>query len=287
MVDIARVPAVRLSPLVRRLVAPNPSLMTGPGTNTYLVGAGEVTVIDPGPDDEVHLGAVLDALERGPAGPERIAAILLTHGHPDHAPGAGPLAQRTGAPVLAHTGSLADARSGGGAAPQRPDGPLRDGEVLTGPGFGLEVLHTPGHASDHLCFLLREERALFSGDLIMSGSTVVIAPPDGDMAAYMRSLERLTQRHIARIYPGHGEVIETPAALIEEYIQHRRMREQQVLDALRDGPSTIAGLVPRIYADVPAALHPLAARSVHAHLIKLEAEGRVSGTDQESLWQLI
>ncbi|MDR7522816.1 MAG: MBL fold metallo-hydrolase [Armatimonadota bacterium] len=256
--------ARRLSALIRRVTAPNPSPMTGPGTNTYLVGTGEVTVIDPGPDDPRHIEAIMAALGR-----ERVSRILLTHSHPDHAPGAAHLARATGASVLAYPLTL------------------HDGEVLVRGSATVEVIHTPGHASDHVCFFLREEQALFSGDLIMSGSTVVIAPPDGDMAAYLRSLERLRQRAIARIYPGHGEPLDEPAAVIAEYLAHRRMREQQILEALRQGPARIPDLVSRIYTDVPPSLHPLAARSVYAHLLKLRAEGRVDGSDLLSQWRLI
>ncbi|MGQ0570304.1 MAG: MBL fold metallo-hydrolase [Armatimonadota bacterium] len=255
-------PSVRFSPVVRRTIAPNPSLMTGAGTNTYLVGAGDITVIDPGPNDSGHLDTIRDAL-RG----DRVVRILLTHHHSDHAPGAAGLSTRTGAPVMAF-----------------PE--IRDGDRFADGGVTLEALHTPGHASDHLCFFLHEEEALFSGDLIMSGSTVVIAPPDGDMAAYLRSLDRIRQRQPSQIYPGHGDVIESPAAVIEEYIQHRRARERQVLEALASGPARIPDLVSRIYVDVPAALHPLAAHSVYAHLIKLRAEGLVAGSDRESVWRL-
>jgi glyoxylase-like metal-dependent hydrolase (beta-lactamase superfamily II) len=252
----------RLSLLVRRLVAPNPSSYTGPGTNTYLVGTGDVTVIDPGPEAPSHTAAIVAAL----AG-ERLVRILVTHRHRDHAPGAAPLAGQAGAPVLAYPS-------------------LHDGRVLQGGGATLQALHTPGHASDHLAFLLREERALFAGDLIMSGSSVLISPPDGDMAAYLGSLERLRSLELVRIYPGHGEVIETPAAVVEEYIRHRLQREAQILEVLRAGPARIADLVSRIYVDVPAVLHPLAARSVHAHLLKLRAEGRAAGTDQDAEWRL-
>jgi glyoxylase-like metal-dependent hydrolase (beta-lactamase superfamily II) len=220
-------------------------------------------VIDPGPEDARHTEAVVAAL-----GGERIARILLTHAHPDHAPGAVRLAERAGSPVLAfpHT--------------------LRDGDLLEAGGAMLQVLHTPGHTADHACFLLKEEEALFSGDLIMSGSTVVIAPPEGDMAAYMWSLQRLQQFRLARIYPGHGDMITAPGKVIEEYVAHRMLRERQVLDTLRSGPARIPSLVARIYAGVPVALHPLAAQSVFAHLLKLKAEGKVSGADRESEWRL-
>jgi glyoxylase-like metal-dependent hydrolase (beta-lactamase superfamily II) len=254
---------VQLSRLVRRITAPNPSLMTGAGTNTYLVGHGEVTVIDPGPDEPQHLNDVAGGVHG-----ERIVRILLTHGHPDHAPGAAPLARLTGAAVLAFRE------------------PLRDEEVLSGGGATIEALHTPGHTADHLCFFLHEEQALFSGDLVMSGSTVVIVPPEGDMTAYLGSLERLRQRDVVRIYPGHGDVIDSPRTVLDEYIAHRLMRERQILDALREGPARIADLVRRIYAAVPASLHPWAAHSVHAHLLKLKAEGKITGIDLESEWRL-
>lgn len=260
------------------MTAPNPSLMTGSGTNTYIVGIDEVAVIDPGPDDPEHIDAIIRAVHRNGPDRERIRWVLLTHTHSDHAPGAPRLARLTGAQILAFSAASPVVTA---------DRTLGDGETLARPGFTLEAIHTPGHASNHLCFFLQEEQALFSGDLIMSGSTVVIAPPDGDMAAYFRSLERVKRRQAARIYPGHGEVIDTPLAIIEEYIQHRLMRERQVLEVLRDGPRTIADLVPRIYTDLPDALHALAARSVHAHLLKLMAEGKVSGRDRESEWRLI
>lgn len=264
--------ALTLSALVRRTTAPNASPMTGAGTNTYLVGADEVAVIDPGPDDPRHSADIVKA-----AGAARVRWILLTHTHVDHAPGARRLARQTGAQILAF------AHAGPGLAPDRT---LKDEESVTGSGFTLEAIHTPGHASDHLCFFLKEERALFSGDLIMSGSTVVIAPPDGDMAAYLRSLHHVKQFNPSRIYPGHGDAIDSPQAVIEEYIRHRLMREQQVLDALRDGARKIPDMVARIYAEVPQVLHPMASLSVYAHLIKLRDEGKVSGDDRDSEWTL-
>jgi glyoxylase-like metal-dependent hydrolase (beta-lactamase superfamily II) len=252
-----------LSPLVRRTVAPNPSPMTGGGTNTYLVGRGEIVVIDPGPGDAVHVAGILAA-----AGGDRITRILLTHGHPDHAPAAPLLARRVAAPILSHEEGLPD------------------GQTIHAGGASLEVLHTPGHTRDHLCFWLKEEKGLFSGDLVMSGSTVVIAPPEGDMAAYLTSLERLRRLPLDRIYPGHGDVINEPAQLLEHYVEHRLLRERQILDALRAGPARIPDLVARIYAEVPVVLHRLAAQSVHAHLLKLRAEGRVHGDDPASEWHL-
>jgi glyoxylase-like metal-dependent hydrolase (beta-lactamase superfamily II) len=267
--------ASALSPLVRRIVAPNASMMTLSGTNTYLVGIDEVAVIDPGPDDPAHIEAIVGASMR-----ERVRWVLVTHHHQDHSAGVARLVRETGAEVVA----LGVPK--GKEVNYTPDRRPADGDVIEGTEWGLEVVHTPGHASDHLSFFLEEERVLFTGDCVLSGSTSVINPPDGDLAAYMVSLERIRKRRLARICPGHGDVIEEPKALVTEYIEHRQMREQQILDALRDGPGKIAELVPRIYSDVPEALHPVAARSVLAHLLKLRGEGRVSGRDDSSAWKL-
>jgi glyoxylase-like metal-dependent hydrolase (beta-lactamase superfamily II) len=260
-----------LSPLVRRIVAPNPSMMTGPGTNTYVVGIDEIVVIDPGPDDESHLDAIAGC------GGDRIRWIVVTHTHEDHAPGVAGLKERTGAEVLAfETEDLS------------LDGRLVDGDTIEATEFVLRAVHTPGHASNHLCFLLEQERMLFSGDHIMEGSTVVISPPDGDMAAYLASLERLggLRPRLRSIAPGHGHVIDDPRAKIDEYLAHRRAREAQVLGRLRaTGPTTIASLVSDIYAEVPEALHPVAARSVWAHLRKLTDEGLAEGADLDGEWR--
>ncbi|MFP3900592.1 MAG: MBL fold metallo-hydrolase [Acidimicrobiia bacterium] len=260
-----------LSPMVRRIVCENPSLMTGPGTNTYLVGIDEVAVIDPGPDDASHLDAIAGC------GGDRIRWILLTHTHPDHSPGAAKLRKLTGAQILAHEG----------AKGVRLDGTLAEGSVIEATEFHLTALHTPGHASDHLCYLLNEERTLFTGDHIMSGSTVVIAPPDGDMAAYLASLERLKQirPRLRAIAPGHGHMIDEPLAVIDATIAHRLDREKQVIEALRSrGTATIAALVEEIYTEVPPGLHPWARLTVWAHLRKLADEGLVSGRDLEGEW---
>lgn len=245
-----------------RVLAPNPSMLTGPGTNTYLVGDGhELLCIDPGPEIDRHLEAVTAAAAtRG-----RIVAILLSHSHPDHRPLARRLAERSGAPIRC----LDPGRGDDGA------GRIRDGERVRAGELVLEAVHTPGHAADHLCFFDADSRALYSGDHLLQGMTTVIAPPDGDMTDYMASLERVRELRPAVIHPGHGERVEDAAGLIDEYIVHRRDREAQVLRALgeRDGDVAPADLVPAIYAQYPRALWSVAARSVEAHLDKLTREG--------------
>jgi glyoxylase-like metal-dependent hydrolase (beta-lactamase superfamily II) len=266
--------ASALSPLVRRIVAPNPGMMTGPGTNTYLVGIDEIVVVDPGPDTESHLEAIAGC------GGDRIRWIVCTHTHPDHSPGVAGLKERTGAEVLAF-----DARDD-----LEIDRAMGDGDVIEATEFVLRAIHTPGHASNHLCFLLEQERMLFSGDHIMEGSTVVIAPPDGDMAEYLRSLERLTtlRPRLRSIAPGHGHLIESPAAKIEEYVNHRLDRERQVLGAVeRAGTTTIEPIVKELYADVPEELHEMAGRSVWAHLRKLADEGKVKGDALDGEWTAV
>ncbi|HET8617333.1 MAG TPA: MBL fold metallo-hydrolase [Acidimicrobiales bacterium] len=263
-----------LSPMVRRIVAHNPGMMTGPGTNTYLVGIDEIAVIDPGPGDAAHLDAIAGC------GGDRIRWILLTHTHEDHSPGAVGLKKRTGAEILAFG-------PGDGRGKVKLDGTLGDGAVIEATEFHLTALHTPGHASNHLCYLLNEERTLFTGDHIMQGSTVVIGPPDGDMTAYLASLERLKtiRPRLKAIAPGHGHLIEDPLSTIEQYIEHRLAREQQVLDALRRrGTGTVAQIVEDVYTDVAAELHPVAQRTVWAHLRKLADEGAVKGDRFDGEW---
>ncbi|MCZ7528223.1 MAG: MBL fold metallo-hydrolase [Acidimicrobiia bacterium] len=262
-----------LSPLVRRIVAPNPGPMTGPGTNTYLVGIDEVAVIDPGPDDAGHVEAIIGASMR-----ERVRWVLLTHTHPDHSPATTRLVRATGAEVLAFSKKEGDVPV---------DRTVGDGDVVEGTEFGIEVLHTPGHCPNHLCFVLEEERVLFTGDLVLEGTTSVVSPSGGgDMAQYLASLERLRKGRYSRICPGHGDVIDDPKAKITEYLEHRAMREREILRVLEDGPSKIEDVVARIYAETPEALLEMAGRQVHAHLLKLRAEGRVSGRDARSPWKL-
>ncbi len=241
---------------MRRLVAPNPGPMTYRGTNSWLLDTGDgLTVIDPGPDDAAHVSGLVAAC--GGA----LRRILLTHTHPDHVGAAAPLRAATGAPIL------------GWGKPWKtgftPDQALQDGDTIA----GLTALHTPGHASDHLCFAW-DDGSLFSGDHVMSWNTSVVSPPDGDMAAYMASLRRLMAREDQVFYCGHGPVLAAPQALMRAMLGHRVAREAAVLAALADGASSPEAVVERLYAEVDARLKQAAARTVLAHLIKLESEGR-------------
>jgi glyoxylase-like metal-dependent hydrolase (beta-lactamase superfamily II) len=264
----------RLGPLVRRILAPNPSPFTYTGTQTYLVGEGEVAVIDPGPDMAGHVEALVDAL----AG-ERVEAILCTHTHRDHSPASRPLQAATGAPILGcaplsldDSGPRADEAFDFG---YRPDRVLADGERLEGQGWTLEAVATPGHTSNHLCLALCEDSALFTGDHVMGWSTTVVAPPDGDMADYMASLERLLERGDRVYYPAHGPAVEDPHAHVRRLIEHRRMRERQIMDRLDLGEGRIPAMVAEMYADIDPRLFPAAGRSVLAHLVDLERRGLV------------
>ena len=267
----ARTGAVRqLSDRVRVVLAPNPSPMTLEGTNTYIVGGpSAVIVIDPGPDDDGHMEAVKGAVAEATA-----VAVLLTHHHIDHDESAERTAAMLGSAVASSAG------------PKGPrDVPVRDGQRFGGEGVFLTAVATPGHSSDHLCFMFEEERALFTGDHILGRGTTVVAFPDGDMGAYMASLERVREIGAERFYPGHGPIVDTPAALVTEYIEHRQMRERQVLDGLAVGPVTPEELVARIYTDVDPILHPVAAMSVRAHLAELAHRGRA--VQDGDRWRLI
>lgn len=270
----------QISPLVRRILAPNPSPFTFTGTHTYVVGKGEVAVIDPGPDLPEHIQALLDSLEG-----ERIAAILCTHTHRDHSPASTPLKAATGAPIIGCAPmSVNDAGPRADAAFDRdysPDQVLADGERLTGEGWSLEAVATPGHTSNHLCYALAEEQALFTGDHVMGWSTTVVSPPDGDMAAYMASLARLQMRRDAVYYPAHGPAVEKPRRLLRGLLLHRRHREAQILVELKSGEGRIPELVARMYRELDPQLRPAAGRSVLAHLLDLEARGAVRRDGEE------
>lgn len=259
--------AKRLDRLVTRLTAPNPGFMTGPGTNSYLVGEHELAVIDPGPAIDEHVEAILAA-----AGGRPVRSILCTHTHVDHSPAAALLAQRTGATVFGRPRP----EHGNQDHSFAPDRVLEHGERVCVPGATLRAIHTPGHASNHLCYLLEETKMLFTGDHLMQGSTVVIDPPDGDMRAYLHSLEMLLEEDIAIIAPGHGYLVGAPHREVKRLIAHRRSREAKLAAAIaRLGAPTLEELLPQVYDDVPARIHPVAARSLRAHLDKLLAEGRV------------
>jgi len=265
---------VTMEPLVRRLLAPNPSPFTYTGTETYMVGKGEVAVIDPGPDLPDHVEAILAATEG-----ERVIAILCTHTHRDHSPAARALKAATGASIVGcapltmeDEGPRADAAFD---ADYRPDRILADGETVSGPGWTLEAVATPGHTSNHLCFGLRESGALFSGDHIMGWSTTVVSPPDGDMAAYMASLEKLLGRRDRVYYPAHGDPVREPQRFVRAVAAHRRARERQILDLLELEAQPVPAMVASMYRGIDPRLHGAAGRSVLAHLIDLEARDRV------------
>jgi ribonuclease/clavin/mitogillin len=257
------------SDLVGRVLGLNPGLMTGPGTNTYLVGRRDPILIDTGAGVAEYLPLLEGYLgERHWPQPAR---VILTHRHRDHLGGVEQLRRRFEGLSVAKM-IHRDAELPQGLAN------LHDGQVIEGEGVTLVAVHTPGHASDHLCYYLREEKALFTGDVILGGSTTVIPAEDGDLGDYLASLRRLQSLDVERIYPAHGPVIENAPAKIREYLDHRMERERQILDALTDGLEAIPVIVERIYSDVPAALHPVAAQSVHSHLKKLATEGRVAET---------
>ena len=290
----------QVSPLIRRVVADNPSKFTYLGTGTYIVGHGDVAVVDAGPLLDPHLEAVEAALEPG----ERITHLLVTHTHSDHSPGTAPLKERTGAPSYGFgphgavppddpTDRVVFGDPEADGDPDRTDRPattelregadtgfvpdivLTDGDVVGGGDWTLQAIHTPGHTSNHLCYALQEEAALFSGDHVMGWSTTVIVPPDGNLADYLDSLRLLLERDDDVYWPTHGPPITEPLELVRSYLAHREERTDQIYDVLHDGPATIPDIVRRVYADVPKTLWVPAAMSTHAHLLQLVQAGAV------------
>jgi len=266
--------ALAVDPLVTRILAPNPSPFTHTGTQTYLVGTSALAVIDPGPDDPAHVQAIVDAIAGRP-----VVAILCTHTHRDHSPAAATIRSATGAPVMGcapltrdDAGPRADAAFDVGYTPDRV---LEDGERVAGPGWTLEAVATPGHTSNHLAFALPEAQALFSGDHVMGWSTTVVAPPDGDMAAYMASLEKLMGRDERIYFPGHGEAVENPQRFVRGLLGHRKQREGQILRLLRQEVHEVPAMVARMYAGLDPRLTGAAGGSVLAHLIDLQERGLV------------
>jgi len=271
-------------PLIRRLLAPNPSPYTERGTQTYLVGENDIAIIDPGPADPDHVEAILAAI-----GGKPVRAIMCTHTHRDHSPAAPLLAARTGAPIvgcaplaIADDGPRADASFDPGYA---PDQVLMDGQTLSGEGWTIEAVATPGHTSNHLCYAVPEAQALFTGDHVMGWSTTVVAPPDGDMADYMASLDKLIAREQDEIYfPAHGEPIEKPQRFVRGLAGHRKQREGQILRLLEKGVAAIPEMVLAMYVGIDPRLHNAAGRSVLAHLLDLKKRGLVNENDE--LWSL-
>jgi glyoxylase-like metal-dependent hydrolase (beta-lactamase superfamily II) len=270
--------ARELAPGVVRIVANNPSHFTFKGTNTYILGNRELALIDPGPDDPAHLAATLEAI-----GGRRLTHILITHTHRDHTDGMPALIAATGAKTVGF-GRRAPVRGAKRTSPSGsefvdrdfvPDVPLLDGERLAGEGWAVTAVHTPGHAPDHLCFALEGTPILFSGDHVMGWNTSVVAPPEGNMGAYIRSLERLSERADGTYFPGHGGQVEEPQRLVKAYLLHRRMREQAILDLVRKGGQTVATIVPVVYRDLDPRLLKAASLSVLAHVEHLIDRGLV------------
>ena len=297
----------QVSPLVRRVVANNPSRFTYHGSGTFIVGpatGGDVAIIDPGPADDDHVAALLRAVEG-----QSVTHLLITHTHPDHSPAAAAVKAATGAvthgfgphpaeAIRAHDERVrraieageepeADDGEGSGDRDFVPDVVTTDGDVITGAGFTFEALHTPGHISNHLCFAFREEATLFTGDHVMGWSTSVVPAPDGDLNDYLENLERLLDRPETTYRPTHGPAITDPIPYVSALIEHRRMRERQIVDALADGPRDIISIVEGLYADIDPKLHKAAGASVYAHLLALSRAGRVDSlaSGDESDWK--
>ncbi|WP_164118786.1 MBL fold metallo-hydrolase [Sphingorhabdus sp. Alg239-R122] len=274
----------QLEPLVRRVLAGNPSPYTYTGTQTYLVGAGaNVAVVDPGPADRAHIEAIMAAV-----GDARVTAICCTHTHRDHSPAAAPLARQAGAPIigcaplaLSDDGPRADEAFDKSYTPDRI---LADGEQLSGDGWTLEAIATPGHTSNHLCYAVMESGAVFTGDHVMGWSTSVISPPDGDMADYMASMQKMYEREDRIYYPAHGPAVEKPRQLVRGMMGHRKQRERQILRHLESGLKTIDAMVPLMYKGLDSRLFGAAGRSVLAHLIDLKNRGHVARSGED--WKM-
>ena len=283
--DVTPGEAMRLSPLVRRVLVNNPSPYTFKGTSTFIVGHRRVAIIDPGPDDGAHLASLLQAV-RG----ETVTHILVTHSHADHSPLAQRLKQATGARTFAYGQIEAPASTGPRLDSSIdhdfvPDVRLADGDMLSGPGWTLEALFTPGHMSNHMCFALHQEKALFAGDHVMAWATSVIAPPDGDMGQYFASLRKLLEREDQIYHPGHGPSRQDPHPLVRGYLAHRRMREEAIRARVAQGARSVPEIVAAIYADVDPRLHGAAALSTKAHLDHLVEQGKLRRV--ESIYEAI
>lgn len=268
---------VELMPMVQRITAPNPGLMTGPGTNAFIIGRKQLTVIDPGPAIEPHIQRIADFCDG------RLEQILLTHTHPDHSPGTALLQKLTGAPAKASAVKLHRIYDDSFSLDQA----LSDGDRVVNAEYSIQVIHTPGHVANHLCFLLDNPKWLFAGDMVMDGSTVVIAPPDGDMSDYMKSLRLLSEAEIESIAPAHGRLIGEPRRYLQSLIEHRLGREKKVVDGLTKlGAATLGDLLPVVYDDVPVLLHQAAAMSLEAHLLKLLGDQRVVNNRGSNTWSI-
>lgn len=271
---------VTLTKRLRRITAPNPGPMTGEGTNCYLIGQDDIAVVDPGPAIDSHINHIVEI-----AG-DRIKWIIVTHTHRDHSPAAAKLAEITGAPclgMLASDPSMQDSSF-------VPDVVLAHDDTIASSDFTLRTIHTPGHVDNHLCFLLEEDGILLAGDHIMNGSTVVIVPPQGDMKAYIESLQRLKDYSLKAIAPGHGELIENPMDVLDWTVKHRLIREEKVLSKLTSQPALLSELVTLVYDDVSPTLHPIAEYSLWAHLLKLEKDKKAIGSNDNNgvtRWSLL
>jgi len=272
----------QMTPLIRRVIANNPGPFTYVGTGVYIIGHGEVAVLDPGPEQAEHFEALKKALEG-----ETVTHVLVSHGHSDHSPLAQPLAEWAGCKTYAKNCGVPTAKGELGSADDlgfMPDVKVGDGDVISGPGWTLDVIETPGHTCNHLCFGLREENTCLSGDHIMGWSTTVVAPPDGDMGDYMRSLEKIRAMNFDALYPTHGDPVkgrDFVAHFITEYAEHRRERERAILHHLSEGENLIPEMVKEMYKDVDKRLHPAAAMSVLGHMIELVKTGRVTTPDEK------